>query len=95
MAAEQRDHLICLTGAHQAGIHKHTSQLIANGLMNQNRRHLSTPPDRPQHAATAHLFTNGRGILIGRHGPAGTAPTNPGGKITQQTCPALGMDHFG
>ena len=99
MAAEQRDHLICLTGTHQACIHKHTSQLIADRLMDQNRSHRAIHPagQAANHAACAHLFTNGRDrlIFIDRHGPAGRTPTNPCGKIAQQTCPALGMDHFG
>ena len=61
MATEQRDHLVSLCGTHQASIHKHTSQLVPNRLMNQDRRHGSCHAARQaaNHPATTHLFTNG------------------------------------
>ncbi len=96
MIFKQGNDLFTLARAHQAGINIDTGQLIANGLMEQHRRHRTIHPagQTANNFAAADLRANfgDRLILKGVHRPIALTSADIAGKILQQLT-AMGGVH--
>ena len=98
MVAEQPDHLLAFTGAHHAGIDIDTSQLFANGLMQQHRddRTVNAAGQTADNPPLAHLRANigNRFIAKRRHRPIAFAAGNFMGEVLQHFGAIGRMHHF-
>ena len=89
VAAEQVDHLLRLAVAQQAGVDEDAGELVADGLVDEQRRRRreSTPPERPQITpARAHLLAHARHGLrpVGLDRPVALQAGDPVGEVAQE-----------
>ena len=99
MIAEERDDLLRLSGAHDAGIDKHTLQLIADRFMQQHGDdgRIDAAREPANDAPAAHLLAHlaDFGFLEGGHRPVAHAAGDLVGEVFQDLRAARRVHHFG
>ncbi len=102
--AEQRDDLLGLALAHQAVVDEHAGQLLADRLVDQDRRDRAVDPARQaaDHPAAADLLADVGDLRFAEagHGPVAGAAAHMADEIGEQLAAVggvhdLGMEHHG
>ena len=89
VAAEQLDHLLGLARAQQAGVDEHAGQLLADRLVQQQRRDRASRPRprgrrSPAPAPTCSRMRSIARLAKARHRPVAAAAGDPVGEVPQQ-----------
>ena len=97
MVAEHRDHFLGLVEAEQAVIHEHAGQLVANRLVQQNRRHgrVDAAGEAADHMGRADLFADlGDGFFaVSAHRPV-TLETGVANEVLIERLAVRGVMHL-
>ena len=91
--------LVGLAGAHQPGVDEDTGELLADGLVDQRRRHgrVHTAAQRAQDPRRAHLSLHRGHLLLDDRdmGPARETPAGVEEEALEHLAAPLGVDHLG
>ena len=96
---EGGDHLLALVAAHQAVVHEHAGQLVADRPVHEQRGHRGVDPARQaaDHPALTHLCADARDLLVDdrRRAPGALAPAHVGQEALEDRLPVRRMHDLG
>ena len=99
VTAERVDDLFCFVFAQQTVIDEHAGQLVADSLVNEQRRHgrVDTPAQCTQHALATDLRTDALDLFLDHRGrcPRGRRAGEAEEEVLQHLLTVRRMDHLG